>query len=490
MNLGKQTKCGRDYGESHVRPLLLDVLFRGHHPRKDDIGDVPMIKITRRLIFQVMAGAVLFIIALSSMIAKAQPPSGSNLWQPIELINPTRSSASTVDATIVYSAWDADVQYYTTRAVTLTSGDMAIWVGDKLTSTNVPELIPHLNTNNAFPSGGVVYATEAVTVPFPVILSDPSVPQLNGVDGGICLETVLPPSPNPSPTMDDCLSTYGSGEIEGTSFDDPYVNYYSGSAGWSQNCGDALLTDCGLTPAEALLEKPEETATDQQILDAFFPDPSYGCTLYGDCGDQEPPSQSLFDNTLFDYDNDSYNQVTPISVVTTTLNNEYDADPNSVITTTTDPGTGTGAGANNGGGDPNAGSTSSGSSNIDLSGVINAINSASTANSAKLDELINQTPDTVSYDGPGTLTFSQIHSSFYTSLNASPIVSAFSGVATSFDTSNAACPVLSIDLTDTLINQVVSSDLICVVFEDIATYLSAVVIAVYTLYGFRILASA
>lgn len=86
--------------------------------------------------------------------------------------------------------------------------------------------------------------------------------------------------------------------------------------------------------------------------------------------------------------------------------------------------------------------------------------------------------------------FSQSVSMFYSRISSSPLVSSFSSVANIIPDGSGACSDFSIDLSATLINQVVSTSIICQLAEMIRPVIFAFMLVFYTIIAFRILLSA
>lgn len=86
-------------------------------------------------------------------------------------------------------------------------------------------------------------------------------------------------------------------------------------------------------------------------------------------------------------------------------------------------------------------------------------------------------------------TVGQVFSNFYNDAKTTGIVQSFSAIKNVF-VSGGSCPVLTIDLNDTLINKTVSTDIHCKLSENIRPILSPVMLVFYSIIGFRILASA
>ncbi len=87
-------------------------------------------------------------------------------------------------------------------------------------------------------------------------------------------------------------------------------------------------------------------------------------------------------------------------------------------------------------------------------------------------------------------TFGEANTRFYDSLSSSAVAQSFSAVSGIVSLDNAICPLLSVDLSSTLINQTISTTIHCELMETVSTPISAVMFVVYVWFGFRIFASA
>ncbi len=85
--------------------------------------------------------------------------------------------------------------------------------------------------------------------------------------------------------------------------------------------------------------------------------------------------------------------------------------------------------------------------------------------------------------------FSDTSNTFSSRISNSPIVLAFSNIKNLIPVSAGVCPLFTIDLPAP-ISQTVSTDLQCTLFASVKPALSAVMLVVYTFFGFRIIASA
>ena len=89
----------------------------------------------------------------------------------------------------------------------------------------------------------------------------------------------------------------------------------------------------------------------------------------------------------------------------------------------------------------------------------------------------------------GSQSLAEALDSFMTGLSSTPLVQSFSAVADVIPSSGGSCPVLSIDLSATPIGEVVSTDIHCSLFLDIAAELSLICLVMYSILGFRIVVS-
>lgn len=85
-------------------------------------------------------------------------------------------------------------------------------------------------------------------------------------------------------------------------------------------------------------------------------------------------------------------------------------------------------------------------------------------------------------------TISEAHENFKTAIYASPLVAAFDDMSNIVPDSGGQCPTLDYDFSDTIIGITTSVDLHCELLESVASELYAIMLVVYTWYGFRILA--
>ena len=82
-----------------------------------------------------------------------------------------------------------------------------------------------------------------------------------------------------------------------------------------------------------------------------------------------------------------------------------------------------------------------------------------------------------------------VMTSLMTQINNAPLISAVSNFS-NVKISKGQCPILRIDLTETLINRVISTDLHCTIFETIRQPLRAVCMSVFGFLAFRTFAEA
>ncbi|VUD46406.1 hypothetical protein TDB9533_00817 [Thalassocella blandensis] len=87
-------------------------------------------------------------------------------------------------------------------------------------------------------------------------------------------------------------------------------------------------------------------------------------------------------------------------------------------------------------------------------------------------------------------TFAEANINFKDRIVASDTVQAFENMKNLVRVDNGICPQFSIDLSNTLIKQTISTTIHCSLMNDIKPYLSAVMIVIYIFTGFRIFASA
>jgi hypothetical protein len=79
---------------------------------------------------------------------------------------------------------------------------------------------------------------------------------------------------------------------------------------------------------------------------------------------------------------------------------------------------------------------------------------------------------------------------YFDRLTNAPIVQAFYNIVDVFPESGGSCPVIEIDLTNTILGTTVSTNVFCELAEILAPYLSALMLIVYAIAAFRIFASA
>ena len=131
------------------------------------------------------------------------------------------------------------------------------------------------------------------------------------------------------------------------------------------------------------------------------------------------------------------------------------------------------------------GSEENNESNADIINELSQINST-------LDDLVTSNNTEETYSTPNhylsSRTIEQANTDFYNRVSSSQIIQAFSSIDQLIDISSAQCPSLEIDLPDP-INQTISTNIHCELFQSIQGLLSPVMLAIWTLAGFRIFAS-
>lgn len=86
--------------------------------------------------------------------------------------------------------------------------------------------------------------------------------------------------------------------------------------------------------------------------------------------------------------------------------------------------------------------------------------------------------------------FSDANTAFYDGMQQTQLITAFNNVAGLVDTSNGACPNFSIDLGSTMIGETISTTVHCDVWELVTPAITSVMLIVFIIIGFRIVASA
>lgn len=86
--------------------------------------------------------------------------------------------------------------------------------------------------------------------------------------------------------------------------------------------------------------------------------------------------------------------------------------------------------------------------------------------------------------------FSDANTDFMNQLNATALVSGFASFANIVPDTGGQCPVLSIDLTGTLIGSTVGTDLHCTLLEEVGGTIYAVMLVVWAWVGFRVVSRA
>jgi hypothetical protein len=122
--------------------------------------------------------------------------------------------------------------------------------------------------------------------------------------------------------------------------------------------------------------------------------------------------------------------------------------------------------------------------------IINAINNTTQTNEDILDLL--SADNSISLDPSGFESFDhqQNVDNYITSFDNSPVMIAMSNIANVVTFESPYCQQLSIDLTDTLIDEVISTDIHCDLFAENSGPLSLVMIVIWSFTGFRIFAGA
>lgn len=90
----------------------------------------------------------------------------------------------------------------------------------------------------------------------------------------------------------------------------------------------------------------------------------------------------------------------------------------------------------------------------------------------------------------GATTFEQVNQNFFNALSQTGPIVAMSNMANFVDLADPACPVFSMDLSDTPIGRTISTDIHCTLWQEHSGTLSVVMIAVWVFAAFRIFASA
>ncbi len=90
----------------------------------------------------------------------------------------------------------------------------------------------------------------------------------------------------------------------------------------------------------------------------------------------------------------------------------------------------------------------------------------------------------------GATTFDQVNQNYMTRLNASPVIGSFHAVANIIILSDPSCPAFSIDLSETIIGQVISTTIHCQIMLVIFSTLSLVTTIGFSFIAFKIFASA
>lgn len=90
----------------------------------------------------------------------------------------------------------------------------------------------------------------------------------------------------------------------------------------------------------------------------------------------------------------------------------------------------------------------------------------------------------------GATTFAQVNQNFFNALSQTGPIVAMSNMANFVDLADPACPVFSMDLSDTPIGRTISTDIHCTLWQVHSGTLSVVMIAVWVFAAFRIFASA
>ena len=86
-------------------------------------------------------------------------------------------------------------------------------------------------------------------------------------------------------------------------------------------------------------------------------------------------------------------------------------------------------------------------------------------------------------------TFAEANASFKTRLDNAPVVVAFNGISDAFNLDNPQCPPFEISFPAP-ISETISTNIHCDLMDTIAPLISAVMLIIYTVIGFRIFASA
>lgn len=87
-------------------------------------------------------------------------------------------------------------------------------------------------------------------------------------------------------------------------------------------------------------------------------------------------------------------------------------------------------------------------------------------------------------------TIAEANANFKARIDGSQLIQAFSGMANLINLSNAQCPVFSIDLRGTVVNELVSTTVHCDLMETIKPLIGSMMIIIYIWISFRIFASA
>ena len=86
-------------------------------------------------------------------------------------------------------------------------------------------------------------------------------------------------------------------------------------------------------------------------------------------------------------------------------------------------------------------------------------------------------------------TYQDALNNFYNAIGSAPATQAFQNMANIVPTTGGQCPPFSIDLTDTMIGTVASTDIHCDLLEDMAPAINAIMLVVFAWTAFRVFAS-